>query len=91
MRDSSFLHAFVLTLLAGLAMGVGEGLRTGSQAASERSSHGIRNGGPTFGLILASVAGIMTYISLDELHPSAREFGESHPAICSLDQGHPRR
>ena len=44
-------------------------------------------GGPTFGLILASVAGIMTYISLDELLPSAREFGESHLAMLGLAGG----
>ena len=44
-------------------------------------------GGPAFGIILASVAGIMTYISLDELLPSAREFGESHLAMAGLAAG----
>jgi len=44
-------------------------------------------GGPIFGLILASVAGIMIYISLDELLPSAREFGESHLAMAGLAAG----
>lgn len=44
-------------------------------------------GGPTFGLVLASVAGIMIYISLDELLPSAREFGESHLAMLGLSAG----
>lgn len=44
-------------------------------------------GGPTFGLILASVAGIMTYISLDELLPSAHEYGESHLAMAGLAGG----
>ncbi|MGI6449111.1 MAG: zinc transporter ZupT [Desulfitobacteriia bacterium] len=40
-----------------------------------------------FGLILASVAGIMVYISLDELLPSAREYGEHHLAIYGLFAG----
>ena len=44
-------------------------------------------GGPAFGIILASVAGIMIYISLDELLPSAREFGESHLAMAGLAAG----
>jgi ZIP family zinc transporter len=44
-------------------------------------------GGPFFGLILAAVAGIMIYISLDELLPSAREFGEHHLAMAGLFGG----
>ncbi len=44
-------------------------------------------GGPTFGIVLASVAGIMIYISLDELLPSAREYGKSHWAMLGLAGG----
>ncbi|WMJ76835.1 MULTISPECIES: zinc transporter ZupT [unclassified Sedimentibacter] len=40
-----------------------------------------------FGFIFASVAGIMVYISLDELLPSAREYGEHHLAIYGLVGG----
>lgn len=40
-----------------------------------------------FGIIFASVAGIMVYISLDELLPSAREYGEHHLAIYGLLAG----
>lgn len=40
-----------------------------------------------FGLIFASVAGIMVYISLDELLPSAREYGEHHLAVYGLVAG----
>lgn len=40
-----------------------------------------------FGLIFASVAGIMVYISLDELLPSAREFGEHHTSMIGLIAG----
>ena len=41
----------------------------------------------TFGLIFASVAGIMVYISLDELLPTAEEYGEHHVAIFGLIVG----
>lgn len=39
------------------------------------------------GFIFAIVAGIMVYISLDELLPSAREYGEHHLAIYGLVGG----
>ncbi|GAB4332963.1 MAG: zinc transporter ZupT [Calditrichia bacterium] len=41
----------------------------------------------TFGLIFAGVAGIMVYISLDELLPTAEEYGEHHIAIGGLVLG----
>lgn len=41
----------------------------------------------TFGLIFAAVAGIMVYISLDELLPTAEEYGEHHVAIGGLIMG----
>jgi len=44
-------------------------------------------GGPAFGFVLSAVAGIMIYISLDELLPSAREFGENHLAMAGLAGG----
>lgn len=40
-----------------------------------------------FGIIFGSVAGIMVYISLDELLPSAHEYGEHHLAIYGLIAG----
>jgi len=40
-----------------------------------------------FGLIFAGVAGIMIYISLDELLPTAEEYGEHHVAIGGLIAG----
>ena len=39
------------------------------------------------GLLFAAVAGIMVYISLDELLPSAREYGEHHVAIWGMVAG----
>jgi len=41
----------------------------------------------TFGVIFAGVAGIMVFISLDELLPSAREYGEHHLSIYGLFAG----
>ncbi|MDD4084312.1 MAG: zinc transporter ZupT [Acidaminococcaceae bacterium] len=40
-----------------------------------------------FGIIFAMVAGIMVFISLDELLPSAREFGEHHLSIYGMVSG----
>jgi len=40
-----------------------------------------------FGLVFAGVAGIMVYISLDELLPTAEEYGEHHVAIWGLIGG----
>ncbi len=40
-----------------------------------------------FGLMFAFVAGIMVFISLDELLPAAEEFGEHHLAIYGLISG----
>jgi ZIP family zinc transporter len=37
-----------------------------------------------FGIIYALVAGIMVFISFDELLPSAREYGEHHLPIFGL-------
>ena len=40
-----------------------------------------------FGIIFGAVAGIMVYISVDELLPSAREYGEHHLSIYGLIAG----
>ena len=44
-------------------------------------------GGPAFPLILAAVAGIMIYISLDELLPTAEKYGKHHIAIAGVVGG----
>lgn len=41
----------------------------------------------TFGIVFAAVAGIMVYISIDELLPTAEEYGEHHIAIGGLIAG----
>ena len=40
-----------------------------------------------YGLLFAGVAGIMVFISLDELLPSAKEYGEHHLSIYGLVAG----
>ena len=40
-----------------------------------------------FGIIFAGVAGIMVFISVDELLPAAREYGEHHISIYGLVAG----
>ena len=40
-----------------------------------------------FGIIFASVAGIMVFISVDQLLPSARKYGEHHVSIFGLIGG----
>ena len=40
-----------------------------------------------FGVLFAAVAGIMVFISLDELLPTAREYGEHHLSIYGLVGG----
>lgn len=40
-----------------------------------------------YGLLFASVAGIMVFISLDELLPAARQYGRHHHAIYGLVAG----
>ena len=39
------------------------------------------------GCIFAAVAGIMVFISIDELLPAAREYGEHHISIYGLISG----
>ena len=47
----------------------------------------LTSGGPVFPLILAAVAGIMIYISLDELLPTAEKYGKHHVARAGVIGG----
>lgn len=44
-------------------------------------------GPAVMGVVLAAVAGIMVYISLDELLPAAEEYGEHHVAVSGVVLG----
>lgn len=72
-------EAFQLSFLSGLSEPVGALI---GYALLSRFLNDV-----VFGIIFASVAGIMVYISLDELLPSAREYGEHHLAIYGLLAG----
>ena len=71
--------AFVLSFLSGLAEPIGALLGYFILRTVFTET--------TFGVIFAGVAGIMVYISLDELLPTAEEFGEHHLAIGGLIAG----
>ena len=47
----------------------------------------IQDGGTAFPLILSAVAGIMIFISLDELLPTAEKYGKHHIAISGVVAG----
>jgi ZIP family zinc transporter len=71
--------AFVLSFLSGVSEPVGA--LTGYFVLRSIFSDA------TFGVVFAAVAGIMVYISLDELLPTAEEYGEHHIAISGLILG----
>ncbi len=71
--------AFLLSLLSGLAEPVGAVLAWALLAPFMS---------PTLmGCLLAGVAGIMVFISIDELLPAAREYGEAHTSIYGVVAG----
>lgn len=72
-------RAFFLSFSSGLAEPIGAAL--GYFILLQFFSDAI------FGIVFASVAGIMVFISLDELLPGAREYGEHHLAIYGLIGG----
>ncbi len=71
--------AFVYSFLSGLAEPVGAliGFTLINTLFNEMA----------FGVVFAGVAGIMVYISLDELLPSAEKYGEHHLSISGLIAG----
>ena len=71
--------AFVLSFLSGLAEPVGALI--GYFLLYSFFSKTV------FGILFASVAGIMVFISLDELLPTAEEYGKHHVAIYGLILG----
>ena len=72
-------RAFLLSLLSGLAEPVGALLAYLVLMPFMT---------PTLmGCILAAVAGIMVFISIDELLPAAREYGEAHTSIYGVVAG----
>ncbi|MDR2834002.1 MAG: zinc transporter ZupT [Streptococcaceae bacterium] len=75
----SKLKAFVITALSGLSEPVGALI--GYWLLMPFMSDMV------YGIIFSSIAGVMVFISLDELLPSAREYGEHHLSIYGLVAG----
>lgn len=71
--------AFILSFLSGLAEPVGALIGYFILRSIFNDT--------VFGVVFAAVAGIMVYISLDELLPTAEEYGEHHLAIGGLIGG----
>lgn len=71
--------AFVMSLLSGLAEPVGALVAYLILAPYMNDA--------IFGIVFAATAGIMVFISLDELLPTAREYGEHHMAIWGMILG----
>ncbi len=78
--------AFTYSFLSGLAEPVGAGIAY----IGMRIILGSSNGGipPQFmGVMFGGVAGIMVYISLDELLPTSRAYGKGHGSLLGLVSG----
>jgi ZIP family zinc transporter len=71
--------AFVLSFLSGLAEPLGAIIGFTILAPFMNDV--------VFGILFASVAGIMTFISLDELLPTAEKYGDHHLAIFGVISG----
>lgn len=76
--------ALLYATLSGLTEPVGAAI---CYAVTAVFGVGIADGGAAFPLILAAVAGIMIYISLDELLPTAEKYGRHHVAIAGVVAG----
>ena len=72
-------RAFTLSFLSGLAEPLG-GLVAGLALNLLLPPH-------TMGLVFASVAGIMVYVSIDELLPTAHQYGHSHEVLAGIAGG----
>jgi ZIP family zinc transporter len=75
--DSGVLFAFGLILFAGLATGIGSALAFFAKKTNTKF----------LSLALGFSAGVMIFISLDELLPTAEKYGEHHIAIYGLISG----
>ena len=76
--------ALLYATLSGFSEVIGAAL---CLAVTAVSGIGLTGEGAAFPLILAAVAGIMTYISLDELLPTAEKYGKHHIAIAGVIAG----
>jgi len=72
----SKLHAFMASLLSGLAEPVGAAI--GYYALAGSLSHA------TFGAVFGLISGIMVFLALDELLPAAKRYAKGHETVYGL-------
>jgi ZIP family zinc transporter len=77
LTSGSFGLAFGLTLLAGLATGLGAAIAFFAARANQR----------VLALSLAFSAGVGLYVSIDELLPTAHEYGHRHEVLGGIAAG----
>ena len=78
--------AFVLSVLSGLAEPVGAAIGYGLLLLIAGGSSG-ELPPQVMGMLFGGVAGIMVYISLDELLPTSRAYGKGHDSLFGLMAG----
>ena len=78
--------AFFYSLLSGLAEPVGAGIAYLGLLFFAGGSDGVLSP-QLMGILFGGVAGIMVYISLDELLPTSRAYGEGHDSLVGLIGG----
>jgi zinc transporter, ZIP family len=78
--------AFLYSILSGLAEPVGAGIGYLAIRFFVGGSNGLIPS-QVMGMLFGGVAGIMTYISLDELLPTSRAYGKGHDSILGLVAG----
>jgi ZIP family zinc transporter len=78
--------AFTYSLLSGLAEPVGAAVAYGVLALVSTGSPGVVPP-QVMGVLFGAVAGIMVYISVDELLPTSRAYGKGHDSLFGLVVG----
>ena len=78
--------AFIYSLLSGIAEVVGAGIAYIAILFFLGSESGVVPP-QIMGMLFAGVAGIMVYISIDELLPTSRAFGKGHDSLLGLVAG----
>lgn len=78
--------AFVYSVLSGLAEPLGAGMGYLALLLFAGSDHGVI-APQVMGMLFGGVAGIMVYVSLDELLPTSRAYSKGHDSIFGLVGG----
>jgi len=76
-------RAFIYSMLSGLAEPVGAGLAYAALLLFLGGEGGVIPS-ELMGILFGGVAGIMVYISLDELLPTSRAYGQGHDSLLGL-------